>query len=47
MVAMQMADEQQIEAVGRDAAALERLQQPGPGFQQDAARRRFDQIAGL
>src|SRR5579862_3297803 len=47
MIAMQMTDEQQIEAVGGNPATLERLHQAGSRFHQDSARGRVDQVTRL
>src|SRR5580692_6296440 len=47
MVAMQMTDQQQVKAVGRNPAALERLHQAGTCFHQDSARGRVDQVTSL
>src|SRR5216683_4746042 len=47
VIAVQVADEQQIETVCWDATAFERRDQAGTGFHQDAAAGRVDQVAGL
>src|SRR5882757_9538363 len=47
MIAVQMADKEQVETVGRDAILLQRCEQTGTRFEQHASRGRIDQIARL